>query len=484
MPTATTTITKMGYTPPIPLRAAKPPMAPESSPSTPDPPAHSTTDATLRTLYHRAATSFLHRDVTLTSSLIQSAFTLLQPPVSHTDALSEQRRKWDILRITLESTLYMTPPPSLDDLPESLRRNHTESPQSLMMKIYNRSLALFTPSSSTSQKAVLNAACLPPPVLVTLVYASLKVDSPDAARNMIEDWLARRESSFTYEFYEKEGDGYEKILELYCLHILPKLEQWDYAKEFLQYETELPVQSREQLENSLQNLRVQVLAARRPSKSFPGLPTSPFPSSSSTPRPYSPAPSASSSSSSLSTTSTHTIVPSTPRPNKSPYTTSALASHVQSSSTSLSSDTTATPNPRSKGKGRSRSHTRRPTSSRSSGLSLPRSNIQTSAVTPSNPTTYALIKASLAPYLTTSRISTFIFIVVLLPLVSFVLRLRRRRRLLSSPRSIASSAAGSNVELVRRRLQVSSETGIVGRIWGEAVRAVVDTVKMAGSGLV
>lgn len=41
------------------------------------------------------------------------------------------------------------------------------------------------------------------------------------------------------------GDGYDKVLELYCLHILPKLDQWDYTEEFLEYESELPVQRRE-----------------------------------------------------------------------------------------------------------------------------------------------------------------------------------------------------------------------------------------------
>jgi len=44
----------------------------------------------------------------------------------------------------------------------------------------------------------------------------------------------------------------------------------------------------------------------------------------------------------------------------------------------------------------------------------------------------------------------------------------------------------SNVDLVRRRLQVASasDANIVTRLWRESLRAVVDTVKMAGSGLV
>ena len=40
-------------------------------------------------------------------------------------------------------------------------------------------------------------------------------------------------------------DGYEKVLEVYILNILPALGEWAYARQFLEYETELPVESRE-----------------------------------------------------------------------------------------------------------------------------------------------------------------------------------------------------------------------------------------------
>lgn len=45
------------------------------------------------------------------------------------------------------------------------------------------------------------------------------------------------------------------------------------------------------------------------------------------------------------------------------------------------------------------------------------------------------------------------------------------------------STVMTNAELVRRRLG-GIEAGILGRFWGEVIRAVTDTVKMAGSGLV
>lgn len=64
--------------------------------------------------------------------------------------------------------------------------------------------------------------------------------APDIGRMMIENWLSRRESYDTPNgSLTSDGDGYEKILELYCLHILPKLGQWAYAKDILESESEL-----------------------------------------------------------------------------------------------------------------------------------------------------------------------------------------------------------------------------------------------------
>ena len=137
-----------------------------------------------------------------------------------------------------------------------------ESPQALATSIYSRSLALFTPSNEGLSKTALNAAYLPYQVISTLVYCTLKIDAPDVGRIVIEDWLARREPHYSLERPPRklEGDGgYEKTLELYTLLILPKLEQWDYAKEFLEYESELTSERREVKFFVLKNLLIGYL---------------------------------------------------------------------------------------------------------------------------------------------------------------------------------------------------------------------------------
>lgn len=201
-------------------------------------PSLSSTATTLRTLYNRAARAFLTRDIVQTQSLLEAAVSLLQPPNLLPDPLAGQRRKWDILRITLETTIHSSPPPqSSDSLPESLRQVLLQTPHALINAIYARSLAFFAVQASAVP------VFLPSQVLITLVYSSLKLECPDVGRVMIEDWLSRRHSSHEAPDYQ-EG-GYNKVLELYCLQVLPKLEQWDYAFDFLEYEQELSKESRE-----------------------------------------------------------------------------------------------------------------------------------------------------------------------------------------------------------------------------------------------
>ncbi|KAF8181549.1 hypothetical protein BJ912DRAFT_611524 [Pholiota molesta] len=327
MPTATTTTVANGaISTQIPLKGVlNSPLSPAMG-SPPSPTAKTSTSATLRSLYNRAGRAFVLRDIPLTYSLIQSAFALLSSPVSIPDTLADYRRKWDILRITFESTVYSSPPPATETLPEPLRAVLSEPAQALVTSIYKRSLSLFTPSNgAAAQKVASNAAYLPYQVLTTLVYSSLKVDAADVGRVIIEDWLACREPRYSLDAQEGlEGEGYAKILDLYCIHILPKLEQWDYAKEFLEYENEMPELKREHLKNSLNNLYIQAMASRRQFQPVESL----VASSSSSSRSYSPAPSSSSSSSSLSTTSTHTVVPTTPGGNRLSRSAFALTSLI------------------------------------------------------------------------------------------------------------------------------------------------------------
>ena len=84
----------------------------------------------------------------------------------------------------------------------------------------------------------LSARYLPPQVVVTLILASMKLNAPEVGKGMVEDWLSGRGDP---ESVLEGDDGYERIIELYCLHLLPRLEEWDLAAEFLQYEGELGV---------------------------------------------------------------------------------------------------------------------------------------------------------------------------------------------------------------------------------------------------
>jgi hypothetical protein len=153
------------------------------------------------------------------------------------DSLDSHRRKWDILRITLETTLYASPPHNIRNgepeiLPAPLRANLMLSAPELVSQLYTRSLRLFTPS----HLATPHVGFLPSQILLTLVLSALKLSCPDIARSIIEDWLGRR---FDVEGIVADPEGYSKVMEMYALEVLPRLEEWEYAKEFLGYEREL-----------------------------------------------------------------------------------------------------------------------------------------------------------------------------------------------------------------------------------------------------
>jgi hypothetical protein len=186
---------------------------------------------TLRALYSRATHSFVQRDLVQTDSLVEQALKLLSPPSSPSslvDGLSSHRRKWDILRITLATTLYSSTPS------KSLKKENNElqlPPNDFVQSLRTRSLRLFTPQSLSP-----SAGYVPPQVILLLAVSALKFDATTLAREIIEDWLTKRGQDDGLE----DAAAYEKIIEVYAFHVLARLGAWEDAREFMRYEEELP----------------------------------------------------------------------------------------------------------------------------------------------------------------------------------------------------------------------------------------------------
>ncbi|KAG2138329.1 hypothetical protein DEU56DRAFT_912487 [Suillus clintonianus] len=406
-------------------------------------------EATLQSLYNRAARAFLHRDVTVTFTLLNTAFALLSPPLAPSpEPLDAHRRKWDILRITLETTVFSSAP-DLATLPQPLRESLLLSPQSFISTLYARSLKLFTPSSLPRKPS---SAFLPHQILITLVASSIKVDCPNFGREITEDWLSKRGQ---YDFIPSAGEAYYKVLEIYCLHVLPRLGEWEYVREFLSYENELSSDKRRELFLALEALHAQAQESTRRETPKPETPPSPTPAL--PPRSLSPA----SSSSSLSTTSTRTAVPASPRPK--------IIRRQSTSSASAVSDATVTRSPRHRhGKSTPRGS---PSTSLLRASRIPRNlPVDHSLATVQPPTSLSLIRSYFSHYFTANRIVTLSVLFFLIPLLSLIIRRRRR---IETP-----------ADQVRRRLLEARGDSIARQLWNELVRAVLDTVRMGGGGLV
>ena len=218
----------------------------------------------VKSLYAPAARAFVRRDVALTQTLLEAAFVTLNahPPLLDKvdDPMANLRRKWDLLRITLETTVYTASSPPLaisitsstpdvsiplKSLPSSLQAVLELQPSQLVESLLSRSLKLWTPDTHHP-----SALYLPVPIISALVFAALKVGCADAARQTIESWLAHRSEAASVPnipgsyLVDLSAEGYEKILDVYCLQVLPRLGEWDYAMEFLKYEPELSLDKR------------------------------------------------------------------------------------------------------------------------------------------------------------------------------------------------------------------------------------------------
>ena len=99
----------------------------------------------------------------------------------------------------------------------------------------------------------------------------------------------------------------------------------------------------------------------------------------------------------------------------------------------------------------------------------------------------SIVSSYIRTYFTNSRL-IFAALFLLVPLFSFILRVRKRKNTRTFTAATSSSASvvrGTSVEEVRRRLG-SSESGgnVLSIAWRELMRAVVDAARMAGGGLV
>ncbi|EJD49538.1 hypothetical protein AURDEDRAFT_143597 [Auricularia subglabra TFB-10046 SS5] len=433
--------------------------------------------AALRALYPAAARAFLDRNFDATQTAVDDALALLgASPVlpGQPDELAGQRRKWDMLRVTLQTTVYGQPA-SKSGASKRFSGLRQLMPQALVASMHARSVQLFTPHALKP-----SSAFLPPQVLVNLVLAALKLDCPQGARSIAEDWLAAQHAE------QLDADSvreYEKVVQVYCIHVLPRLAEWDLAADHLHTNHMLPDDARRHLLKSLRAARAAADAQPPPSPATPSASSTraSTPTSDSTVTPQrvaSPTPS----SSSAETSSTRTARPAA----RNSLAVTSLARRPSTPPQEHASTSTAPPTPSA-----SSQLTITPQRSRLSRLTSPppSSTSRASSRRPLRPQTASelleLVRTTLAPHIAriaSSRFALFLLF-VLFPVLAGLLRFRWARR---RPRTVAALTAPSiagvfpadPAQLARERLKGASANW-----WSGAVRALVDTVRMASGGL-
>jgi len=287
------------------------------------------------------------------------------------------------------------------------------------------------------------------------------------------------------------------------LHVLPRLHDWEYARDFLAYESELEPGFRKSLQAHLEALRIREIENARTIPTPPALASSLVtPNYASPARTPSPAPS-DSSGSSLDTNGTHSTRTVVPRTSRAKQGINGLGPLTPTSSTNGSNSKLTNGHANGHANSKAEGSVVSATSASTIRGVKTRTTLEDAShvhtLSTRTPTALTLFKAYLRPHLTTSNL-VFAALFVLVPLLSFFLRLRRRRAKLPSTGSVTPARIGSSGSItgsvnsgqgrmsadeVRRRLRASEGGGnVLGMAWREVYRAVMDAVRMAGSGLV
>lgn len=175
--------------------------------------------------------------------------------------LLEVWRKLRILRITFVATLFATPSTSGQDIPSDpkLLKLLSMQPEPLVYALW---AALASPSDSGSSPSTAlplsdpSLLALHPSLATATALAALKVNSPQAARRVCEAWLGtvmgNDDVLDSLSASPPEHDpavnamngaveagpttplaAYERLVEVYSVHVLGALDEWAEAVEFI-----------------------------------------------------------------------------------------------------------------------------------------------------------------------------------------------------------------------------------------------------------
>jgi hypothetical protein len=185
------------------------------------------------------------------------------------DKIDELRRKILLLLITLCASIWTSNPEILSkatDLPpllQSLASANSKRPFTCYQPLYQSCLSFYGSTGDLQR--------LPPSIIVALALAALKLNLPQDAKKLINEWDASLSES-TRQLLAEEGQAmqearslessvqslsdrrglsesmedstilntsriraatisYERLMEVYCLAILPRLEDWKGASD-------------------------------------------------------------------------------------------------------------------------------------------------------------------------------------------------------------------------------------------------------------
>jgi len=246
--------------------------------------------STARKHYNSASRSFLIRDYSSTASSLHSAVSSLPPSPPHQwiEALlesqpispaAELKRKLDILQITFLATVHSSSPLSPTPHFEKLLQLPTDQLiKSLWGSLVNNDSTKQEEEEEEEILPTLKVSLLHPSIATSLCLAAIKLEQPKLARSVAEAWIGSASEELeklAWDEIQEIGQEWEseipldgmggtqsnggmngssilkapdtgrrqlvqswiRLLDLLVLHILPGLEEWDAAGDFVRLQS-------------------------------------------------------------------------------------------------------------------------------------------------------------------------------------------------------------------------------------------------------
>ncbi|CAG8493220.1 8287_t:CDS:2 [Paraglomus occultum] len=206
--------------------------------------------------YHKATDSLFLRQYDSASKLCLSAiseFSWLIPATLNSQEAREIRKKFCALYVNVVAAI-LSDKTQIQSEDTEIRHLLDSKPHTVVSGVWSRIVAEAYHNEEGEVDGETVVAC---------VLLCISQQLPDLARRIIEDWLEYLPDAIFAHLQNASVDGrtddeilkcYEKVVELYVVHVLTRLKEWSFARMFLRDNMIIDADRKKVYEDTIKNL--------------------------------------------------------------------------------------------------------------------------------------------------------------------------------------------------------------------------------------